>query len=166
MTPAPTPLTIPEAVAAVFELRTDPAPACRQALSVVVEGFNARTGTLHAVDPTGIHLRLVAAYGVPAPIMQKIQNIPFGKGMAGLCAEQRRPVTVCNLQSDTSGKARPGAKATGVAGAIVVPVLSVNGSTLRGTLGIGMAAAHAYTDEECDVLNACARQFADFVQQG
>jgi signal transduction protein with GAF and PtsI domain len=81
----------------------------------------------------------------------------FGKGIAGLCAAERRPISLCNLQTDTSGAARPGAKQTGVAGAISVPVFAPS-SELIGTLGVGKIEAHTYTDEELSVLAACAVQ--------
>ena len=36
-------------------------------------------------------------------------------------AERAEPVTACNLQTDTSGDVRPGARATGLQGSICVP---------------------------------------------
>ena len=42
--------------------------------------------------------------------------------MAGLAVQRKEPVSVCNLQTDASGAARPGAKATGMEGALVVPI--------------------------------------------
>ena len=43
-----------------------------------------------------------------------VKVIPVGKGIAGQVIAQGQPVTMCNLQTDTSGVARPDAKQTGV----------------------------------------------------
>jgi GAF domain-containing protein len=59
-------------------------------------------------------------------------------------------VTICNIQTDKSGVAKPGAKATGVGGALCVPIR--NGTMLVGTLGIGTAREHEYTPEETRAL--------------
>jgi GAF domain-containing protein len=50
------------------------------------------------------------------------------------------------LQTDTDGVAQPGAKQTGVGGALCVPVRV--GDNMVGTLGIGTLRAYAYTPEE------------------
>ena len=67
--------------------------------------------------------RIVAHLGIPEALMPVIQTIPVGKGIAGAAAERREPVELCNLQTDTSGVAKPGAKQTQVQGSLAVPVL-------------------------------------------
>ena len=57
-----------------------------------------------------------------------------GKGMAGLAVERNAPVNTCNIQTDTTGDVRAGAKATGLEGAIVVPITR-DGAAV-GALGI------------------------------
>jgi hypothetical protein len=47
--------------------------------------------------------------------LRAVQIVPIGKG-TGLAAERKEPISVCNLQTDSSGDARPGAKATGMEG--------------------------------------------------
>ena len=86
--------------------------------------------------------------------------------MAGICAERRQPVTVCNLQTDASGVVRTGARETGVAGAIVVPVFEPGGDRLIGTLGIGKAGEHTYTEPEQRLLSACAAVLAKGLAAG
>lgn len=131
-----------------------------RALDEVMTAFGAVTGTLHRADPSGAELHAVAIRGVPPDVQPKIARIPFGKGMAGLCAARKEAVTVCDLQTDTSGSARPGARATGVEGAIVVPILAPSDGRVLGTLGIGKAAAHEYTAGESELLARCASHFA------
>ena len=79
--------------------------------------------------------------------------------MAGLAAERNAPVSACNIQTDTSGDVRPGAKQTGVNGAIVVPIRDGAGA-VRGTLGIGVHRVYDYTDEETGRLLAEATRLA------
>jgi L-methionine (R)-S-oxide reductase len=125
------------------------------ALGVVARAFDARTATLHRTRPGSSTLELVSQLGLPEQLIPVVKVIPFGKGMAGLCAERRAPVSLCNLQTDASGDARPGAKQTGVEGAISIPVLSAAGELL-GTLGIGKPVAHDYTPDEEKTLLECA----------
>ena len=125
------------------------------ALEVIAEAFEARTATLHRKRPGEESLELVASRGLPGKLLSATTAIPFGKGMAGLCAVRREPVTVCNLQTDSSGCARPAARETGVAGAVVVPILAAGGE-LVGTLGVGKPEAHTYTEAEMALLRDCA----------
>jgi signal transduction protein with GAF and PtsI domain len=131
----------------------------QSALALVVNRFAAETGTLHRIESDGF-LHLVALVGAfPPPVMDAIRTIPVGKGLAGLAAERREPITVCNLQTDTSGAVRPGAKATGMEGAITVPSLRDDGS-VAGVLGIANRTPRDYSALERTSLTACARQFA------
>ncbi len=79
-----------------------------------------------------------------------VKTIPVGKGIAGQVIAQGRPVTMCNLQTDTSGVARPGAKQTGVGGALCVPIRG-NGEIV-GTIGVGTMRPYEYTPEETRLL--------------
>lgn len=132
----------------------------QRALDLVADEFDARTATLHRADSEKRTLHLLASRGIPDKLLPITQTIPFGKGMAGICAERRDFVTVCNLQTDESGVARPAAKETGVEGAIVTPILRT-GRDLAGTLGVGKAGEHDYTEVERATLAACAAVFAE-----
>ncbi|MDZ4756013.1 MAG: GAF domain-containing protein [Phycisphaerae bacterium] len=134
------------------------AATLEHALRAVIEHFRADTGTLHVLED-GL-LVLKASHGdYPPPVLEIIRRIPIGKGMAGLAAERREPITVCNLQSDTSGDVRPGAKMTGMEGAIVVPMFDDRGE-LKGTLGIANRAARTWTEDETKDVLVCARKLA------
>ena len=153
-------MSITELPAAVSDaLGDDSKPAFDAALEVVASAMGAVTATLHrAVEGENV-LVAVASRGLPERVERITARIPYGKGMAGLCAERQEAVTVCNLQTDESGTARPGAKETGVAGAIVVPAFGPDGR-FAGTLGIGKPQEHDYTDAERTALFECARAFA------
>lgn len=124
----------------------------------VLADFDCVTGTLHRFDTTDQHLKLVAQQGIPEVLMPVVQSIPMGKGIAGAAAETRQPVEMCNLQTDGSGVAKPGAKQTQVQGSLAVPVL--NGERLCGTLGIGKMVPYDFTPEEKNRLLAVAAEVA------
>src|SRR5262245_16642891 len=91
------------------------------ALSTIVDALRAESGTIHFIGGDGaLHLR--AAHAIPAQVREIVKVVPVGKGMAGLAVQRNAPVNACNLQTDTSGDVRPGARATGMEGAIVVPM--------------------------------------------
>lgn len=127
-------------------------------LDQTIESFGCVTGTLHRLDPADGHLKLVAHRGIPEALMPVIQSIPVGKGIAGAAAQRKEPVELCNLQTDTSGVAKPGAKQTQVQGSLAVPVL--DGDRLCGTLGIGKREPYEFSPEEKNRLIAAATAIA------
>lgn len=120
--------------------------------------FNSETGTIHKLHAPTQLLRLVAQIGLPPQLVSVVSIIPVGKGIAGECAQKNLPVTLCNLQTDTSGVAQPGAKQSGVGGALCVPIRA-NGK-ITGTLGIGTAREHEYTAAEINALQEIADAMA------
>lgn len=128
------------------------------ALRQVQDAFGAQIGTIHRLGADD-HLHLVVASpGIPEPVLAASRRIPLGKGIAGEAAKTAKPVTLCNLQTDTSGVARPGAKATGAGGSLCVPIL--DGARVVGTLGVGWMTERAITDGEAAALIAAGRVFA------
>ena len=122
----------------------------------ILAKFNSETGTIHRLDESAQLLHLVAQVGLPPQLLDVVKTIPVGKGIAGQVVAQNRPVTICNLQTDTSGVAKPGAKQTGVGGALCVPIR--NGEKIIGTLGIGTRREHEYTPAETIALEAAAAE--------
>lgn len=122
----------------------------REALEIILEEYGCVVGSIHRLDPLMNVLRLEAEVGIPPMLMEKVSTIPIGKGMAGLAAERRAPVQVCNLQTDESGVAKPSARETGVEGSLTVPIL-LDGELL-GTLGIAKPSQHEFTEQEIDCL--------------
>ncbi len=116
--------------------------------------FNSETSTIHRLDAPMQLLHLVAQVGLPPQLLDVVKTIPVGKGIAGQTVAQNQPVTICNLQTDTSGVAKPGAKQTGVGGALCVPIR--DGEKILGTLGIGTRREHEYTPDETRALKKIA----------
>ena len=95
-------------------------------------------------------LHLAAQVGLPPQMLEIVKTIPVGKGIAGQVIAQGRPVTMCNLQTDTSGVARPGARQSGIGGALCVPLR--HGETIVGAIGIGTTRPCEYSSEETRLL--------------
>lgn len=125
------------------------------ALARIVAHFAADSGTVHLLASDGLLHLAASSHGMPDVVLEKIRMIPVGKGMAGLAVERRAPVDACNIQTDSSGDVRPGARATGMAGAIVVPIF--DGETVVGALGIANRAERTFTDKEISALLAAGR---------
>ena len=112
--------------------------------------FRSESGTIHFLDADRQLLHLAAQIGLPPQLMDVVKTIPVGKGIAGQVAAQNKPVSICNLQTDSSGVAKPGAKQTGLGGSICVPIRT--GDKLTGTFGIGTVRPYEYTaDESCEL---------------
>lgn len=128
-------------------------------LAKVLEGFACVTGTLHRTNPSTGLLALVTQQGIPPHVLPmllpKIDNIPFGKGIAGCAAQRREAVQLCNLQEDLGGVAKPDARRTDVQGALAVPIIGADGKVI-GVLGIGKLQPHEFTAAEIADLSAVA----------
>src|SRR5580698_3063322 len=105
--------------------------------------FHSETGTIHILDSEKQLLHLAAQMGLPPQMLDVVKTIPIGKGIAGQVVAQNKPVTICNLQADTSSGAKPGARQTGVGGALCVPIR--RGDQIVGALGIGTVRQYEYT---------------------
>jgi len=117
-------------------------------LAATIAHFDCQAGTVHVMRD-GV-LRLAAHQGIPPHVAQIVETVPVGKGIAGLAAERRTPVSLCNLQTDASGQARPAAKTTGMEGSLAVPMLA--GGEVRGVLGIAKATAYDWSAVETALL--------------
>jgi L-methionine (R)-S-oxide reductase len=135
------------------------APSETHVLQCIISHFGADSGTIHLLGEDGnLHL-LVASDGMPEPVLETIRTIPVGKGMAGLAVERRAPVDSCNIQTDATGDVRPGARATNLAGAIVVPIF--RDGKVVGALGIANRAERTFTPAEIEELMEAGRQIAE-----
>lgn len=145
-------------VATVDRLLTDAGePPWDELLAELLQHFDCVVGTVHVLHPDGV-LHLAAEAGLPPPVRDKVATVPVGKGMAGIAAERREPVQVCNLQTDDSGVVRPGARLTQMEGSIAAPML--DGDRLAGVLGVAKPVAYEFTAEQSDLLMAVGARIA------
>ena len=136
----------------------------QELLESIISSFDCTTGTIHTLDQETNMLMLKSQVGIPDFLLPKMSVIPIGKGMAGIAAERKTPVEMCNLQTDDSGVARPAAKETKVEGSIAAPML-LEGK-LYGTLGIAKPVPYDFTKEESNALleigEEIARSISDY----
>jgi signal transduction protein with GAF and PtsI domain len=120
--------------------------AWNDALRRILEEMSADSGTIHVLGDDGVlHLKAASA-GIPQVVLETIRDVPVGKGMAGLAVERRQPVNACNIQTDATGDVRPGARATGLQGSVVVPML--RGEDAVGARGVANRRERTFTDAE------------------
>jgi GAF domain-containing protein len=123
-------------------------------LGRLVHRLDCTSGTIHLLErDEALHLR--AHVNIPAPVLERIAAIPVGKGMAGLAVSRAAPVSICDLATDTSGDARPGARATGLRGTVAVPIFA--GDRPVGALGVGSHEERAFSAPELDLLDRVGR---------
>ena len=130
-----------------------------RALARVLQHFRADSGTIHLLEGDGVLHLAAASAGIPPIVLDTVREVPVGKGMAGLAVERREPVNACNIQTDASGDVRPGAKATGLQGSIVVPML--RGEEAVGALGIANHREREFSDGEAALLLDIGRALAE-----
>jgi L-methionine (R)-S-oxide reductase len=128
----------------------EPKTILEETLQQVLALLNSETGTIHRLDRESQLLHLAAQVGLPPFMLDIVKTIPVGKGIAGETVVRGAPVTMCNLQTDTSGVAKPGAKQTGVGGALCVPIRQDD--TIVGTIGVGTKREYEYTAEDTRTL--------------
>jgi L-methionine (R)-S-oxide reductase len=137
--------------------------ALENVLRETLTHFRSETGTIHLLEPDKQLLHLAAQIGLPPQLLDIVKTIPVGKGIAGQVAAQNKPVSICNLQSDSSGVAKPGARQTGVGGSLCVPICA--GDKLAGTLGIGTIRPYEYTLDETRELEEIGRRIGEFLKK-
>jgi L-methionine (R)-S-oxide reductase len=143
---SPPPPVVAQVEALLAQAGAPPWPPILQAIAA---HFDCPVATIHLLGDDGL-LHLAAQQGLPPPVLDKVRVIPIGKGMAGIAAERKEAVQVCNLQQDTSGVVRPGAKLTQMQGSIAAPML-VDGE-VRGVLGVAKPTAYEFGAEETALL--------------
>lgn len=133
----------------------------QERLEQIIRDFGADSGTIHIVEHGVLVLR--AFVGIPESVQQLVARVPIGKGMAGLAVFRNAPVTSCNIQTDRTGDVRPGAAATGLSGALVVPIRDAE-DKVHGAIGIGVRREYTYTEAETQRLLAAAAALVPLLQ--
>lgn len=146
----------------ISDLINKQGPNWQSVLSEIISYFDCSTGTLHLLDDSNL-LKLKAHQGIPDFLLPKVSEIPIGKGMAGIAAERREAVEMCNLQTDTSGVARPAAKETKVEGSLAAPLL--HHGILYGTIGIAKPTSYDFTKTEVDELLEIGKEISETIKK-
>lgn len=141
------------------ELTARQPPLWEEVLQELLQVFHCVAGTIHLASGDEKTLHLCAQQNIPEALLPMVTTIPVGKGIAGVAAERREPVQICNLQTDDSGVAKAGAKQTNMQGSIAVPVLREG--RLRAVFGLGKAEPYDFTLAEEADFQAAAQLIAD-----
>lgn len=123
-----------------------------------LEAEGAVAGSVHQLvrrDGAEV-LELAASINLPPPVVEKTRLIPKGKGMAGLAWERDTTVSTCNLQTDSTGDVRPGAKAVGAQAAVAIPVHDESGQ-LRAVVGVAFLGEREFSDGDLRAFEQRAR---------
>ena len=118
-------------------------------------GGCAGTVHCHEASADGDVLRLAAATNIPASVLAAVETVPLGKGMAGLAWARGVPVQTCNLQTDTTGDVRPGARAVAAQAAVALPVFDES-RALRAVVGFAFREGRLLEGEPLAALAALA----------
>ena len=113
----------------------------------------AVAGTVHVVR--GDILAITAAINIPPKVQEVTATIPLGKGMAGLAWQHDKPIQTCNLQDDTTGAVKPGAKAVDAKAAVALPVHDASG-TIRAIVGLAWMDERELTARELAAIGSDA----------
>ena len=120
-------------------------PDRQRELQRATEALCARSSSWHRRE--GTELRLVAAVGLPAPLVAAVERLPKGKGMAGQAWARGIPVSTCDLQRDPTTPAAEVAKRLPLRAAVAIPIFDEDGA-LAAVIGFAF-------DEEENKLSRC-----------
>ena len=127
-------------------------------LTTILTALDADSGTIHIIGEDGVLHLAAASAGIPQVVLDTVRHVPVGKGMAGLAVQRKQAVNACNIQTDTSGDVRPGARVTGLQGSVVVPIL--RGDVALGALGVATRRERTFTRDEEELLLEVGRALA------
>jgi L-methionine (R)-S-oxide reductase len=119
-------------------------------LETFIRTHNGIAGSVHRRSGPD-ELALVATVNIPEPVKKVVATVPRGKGMAGLALERNAAISSCNIQSDSTGQVRPGARAVNAQAAVALPVQNPDGE-VRAVVGIAFAGERTITDSELQEL--------------
>jgi len=122
-------------------------------LAELLGRHQAVAGTVHVVH--GDDLALAAAVNIPPKVQEVTARIPMGKGMAGIAWQRDAPVQTCNLQDDSSGNVKPGARAVDARAAVALPVHAPTGE-IRAIVGLAWMDERVLADDVLAAISADA----------
>jgi hypothetical protein len=121
-----------------------------------LRAHGAVAGTVHRPNAENT-LELTAAVNIPPPVVKLVERVPSGKGMAGLALEKNEVISTCNIQTDTTGQVRPGAKMVGAQAGVAFPVRDAN-NKVRAVVGIAYREEKTILESEVVKMQAEAEQ--------
>lgn len=130
--------------------------------AVAVEGTDM--GLLSLWEPDAVCLQVGASLGFGAVFLSQISGVPAGVGACGLSFQERRRVVVEDVESDpTVGPLRDAMSAAGIKSIHCTPLITRSGESV-GVLSLHFRWHHKPSDREMNVIDLCARQAVDFIE--
>jgi len=131
----------------------DPDAVVRASLAKALDLTGGQSGSVMLYDRSGVDLRIVAAVGLPADVVESTAVRP-GNGIAGWVAISGQPLVV----EDLPGRQTP-ARSRGTRSAVSVPIADTDG--VLGVLNVGSSDHPSrFTATELETLEALAHQTA------
>jgi len=128
-------------------------------LDVVLERvrdlLSVDTGAVLLLDPSGAYLVATSALGLEEETRQGVR-IPVGRGFAGRVAQERRAVTIPEV--DHGNVLNPILREKGIRSLLGVPLCV--GDDVIGVLHVGTLAPRAFTDDDAELLQLAADRIA------
>jgi GAF domain-containing protein len=129
----------------------------RLIVSVTAEVMNSKISSLMVIDQENKDLVIRATQSVSEAYNKKA-NLKIGQGIAGLVAQENKPIIVADLLKDERYLNQDIAKSESLASLASVP-LSVKGRVI-GVLNCYTSRKHQFTKTEMNILTALANQAA------
>jgi len=129
----------------------------RLVVQVTAEIMNSKISSLMLLDPDKKELVVKATQSISEAYNKK-PNIRLGQGIAGVVAQENKPICVLDIKSDPRYLNQDIAKKEGLCSLACVP-LAVKGRVI-GVLNCYTSKKHKFSKHELDLLTALANQAA------
>lgn len=129
----------------------------RLVVNVTAEIMNSKISSLMLLDPDKKELVVKATQSISEAYNKK-PNLKLGEGIAGIVAQNNKPICVPDVREDERYLNRDIAKKEGLCSLASVP-LAVKGKII-GVINCYTSKKHKFTKPELDVLTALANQTA------
>ena len=129
----------------------------RLVVQVTAEIMNSKISSLMLLDPDNKELVVKATQSISEAYNKK-PNIRLGQGIAGVVAQENKPICVLDIKSDPRYLNQDIAKKEGLCSLACVP-LAVKGRVI-GVLNCYTSKKHKFSKHELDLLTALANQAA------
>jgi L-methionine (R)-S-oxide reductase len=134
-------------------------------LSGFVERHGGLMGSVHLTEPAAEgEMVLVAAHNLSVSIQNGAAIAEIGKGMAGVTAQRRAPLTFADLKTDTSDIPHPQDRDSGSRGSIIVPILAADrDNEIAAVVGLGFPTPREFSEPDVKAYVADAESVRDLV---
>ena len=129
----------------------------RLIVQVTAEIMNSKISSLMLLDPEKKELVVRATQSISEAYNKK-PNLKLGEGIAGIAAEEKKPICVLDVRQDTRYKNQGLARKEGLVSLASVPLV-VKGRVI-GVLNCYTSKKHEFSKHELDLLSALANQAA------